>query len=152
MKGTHSYLIFCHLLRNCCPHCRASPTLFSFKPHHAFLPESLCHPFLLFLEAFPAKLVFYSHCTQRSIPPTHLISSFPTTTALQNSCPRSPHSYCFWSCYSVNRMAPKPSFPCFHWLLAPTATLSLANYNLQTAVLLASPPPPLIFQKPVKGV
>ena len=98
-------------------------------------------------KAFPEKLVFYSHCTQRSTPPPRPVSSCPATTALQTCHPRSPRSYSLWSCHSAIGTAPSPPFPGFHWLLAPAATLSLAKCNLQSAVPLAFCPPHLTISK-----
>lgn len=69
-------------------HLQSLSILFSLKPCHSILSY-----FFSTSKTFPAKLVFYSHCTQRSTPPTH-----PFLHWLQSCCPRTPHSPSLQSC------------------------------------------------------
>lgn len=131
-------------------HLQSLSILFSLKPLHSFLPKSLCHPLPLFLslQSFSCQACF-------------LFPLYPKVHSTHTPSFKFSKHFCTHSKAAVpgvlTHLAFSPVilpteglltlFPCFHWLLAPAATLPSVSCNCCPDCFF---PHPLLSQKPVE--
>lgn len=131
-------------------HLQSLSILFALKPHHSFLPESLCHPFLLFLNlqsvSCQAGFLFplYPKVHSAHTPSFKFSKRFCTDS---KAAVPGVLTHLAFSPVIVPRQGLPTLLPCFHWLLAPAATLPLASCDCCPDCFF---PHPLLFQKPVE--